>query len=138
MQASIVTIFEAALKAMVRRALVLRGDSSEQIQRNVQKIGNAFQSIKRRREQLKDVLGFDIGTDPLWDRLAAAFEKRRPVAHNLGVIDRKYLERAQVVEAEGREVRIDDAEIKALVDDVADAIEVIHAGVIAGTQDPET
>lgn len=134
----LVTIFEAALKAMVRRALALRDEASEQIQARLQKIGNAFQSVRRCREQVKDVLGFDLGTDPLWDRLAAAFEKRHPVAHNLGVIDRKYLERVQVAEAEGREVRIDAAEIEALIGDVADAIKIIHGGVITGAQDPGT
>jgi len=127
----LVTIFEAALRAMVRRALALRGESSEQVQARLQKIGNAFQSIRRCREHMKDVLGFDLGAAPLWDRLAVAFEKRHPVAHNLGVIDRKYLERVQVAEAEGREVRIDGAEIEALITDVTDAIKIIHGGVIA-------
>lgn len=127
----LVTIFEASLKAIVRRALALRGESSEQVQRRIQKIGNAFQSVRRCREQLNEVLGFDLGTDPLWDRLALAFERRHPVTHNLGVVDRKYLERVQVAEAEGREVHIDSAEIEALIGDVNRAVTIVHACVVS-------
>lgn len=35
-----------------------------------------------------------------------------------------------------REARIDGAEIEALIRDVADAIKVIHGGVIPSAQDP--
>lgn len=127
-----VSIFEAALKAIVRRALIERGDSQEQVDSRFKKIGNSFQSIQRTREQLRGLFGFDLGTDATWDSLSASFEKRHPVTHNLGVIDRKYLERVQEAEREGREIRIGAAEIQSLLVGVQDAVASIYKGVIGG------
>lgn len=45
------------------------------------------------------------------DRLLLIFEKRHPITHNLGVIDRKYLERVSSGEQEGQEVKITEDEI---------------------------
>jgi hypothetical protein len=43
--------------------------------------------------------------------LVHTFEKRHPITHNLGVIDRKYLERMRSAEHEGREVMVTPDEI---------------------------
>jgi len=44
-------------------------------------------------------------------KLNRVFQKRHPITHNLGVVDRKHLERVRSGEAEGTEVRIEKSEI---------------------------
>jgi hypothetical protein len=126
-----VSIFEASIKAIVRRALVERGDPPEQIDVQFKKIGNAFQSIGRTKAQLNELFDFDLSSDAKWERLSSSFEKRHPVTHNLGVIDRKYIERAQEVEREGREMRIPASEIQSLLVNVQEAVAFIHAGLVS-------
>lgn len=128
----VVSTFEAAAKAIARRALVGRELAAEEIEAEMRKVGNAFQSVVRTKEQLLRLFAFEPAPDPLWDRLAAAFEKRHPITHNLGVIDRRYLEKAQRAEHEGREVRITDAEIGALLDDVSEAVRSIYSAPAMG------
>lgn len=125
-----VSIFEAALKALVRRAMVERRTAKEEIEMRFKKIGNAFQGVARTREQLMDSFGFRIEADALWSDISISFEKRHPVTHNLGIIDRKYLERAQMAEREGREVRITPAEIEQLLTNVERAIASIRDGIL--------
>lgn len=125
-----VSIFEASTKAIARRALIERGETQDQIDTHFKKIGNSFQSIQRTKAQLKDLFGFDLGSDPKWDRLSSSFEKRHPVTHNLGVIDRKYLEKVQEAEREGREVRIVAPEVRELLFSVQEAVAFIHKGLI--------
>ena len=48
------------------------------------------------------------------------------MTHNLGVVDRKYLERAQHAESEGRELRISEKEVAVLIEDIYSAISDIH------------
>ncbi|MBX3332358.1 MAG: hypothetical protein KF722_18305 [Nitrospira sp.] len=129
-----VSIFEASAKAIVRRALIERGDTPEQIDAHFKKIGNSFQSIERTRSQLKELFGFDLDADSRWESLSSSFAKRHPVTHNLGVIDRKYLERIQEAEREGREVRISTAEIQNLLIHVEQAVSHIHSKLGATTQ----
>jgi hypothetical protein len=43
--------------------------------------------------------------------LSLTFEKRHPITHNLGVVDRKYLERVHSGELQGREIRITPDEV---------------------------
>lgn len=122
-----VSIFEAALKAMTRRRFSARGESPEQVETRLRKLGNTFQNIARTQEQLAELFGV-AGTDNVdWTSLQQAFEKRHPITHNLGVVDRKYLERAQAAERQGREVRITEAEVEALLVAVSVAVGAIHA-----------
>jgi hypothetical protein len=44
------------------------------------------------------------------------FAKRHPITNNLGVVDRKYLERVESGELHGREVRVSVAEVEAALD----------------------
>jgi len=124
-----VSIFEASIKAIVRRALIERGELQEQIDTQFKKIANSFQNIHRTKAQLRDLFGFDLGPDTKWECLSASFEKRHPVTHNLGVIDRKYLERVQEAEREGREVRIGASEIQSLLVSVQDVVAFVHEGL---------
>lgn len=121
-----VSTFEAASKAIARRALAQRGVPKEYIDTAMNRIGNAFQNVQRTREQLAEHFQVRLDDLPLWERLTRAFEKRHPIAHNLGVVDRKYLERVRQAEREGRELRIAEDEVGQLLADVLGAVELIH------------
>jgi hypothetical protein len=125
-----VSIFEASVKALVRRALTERGDYLSTVDTKMKKIGNSFQSTKRTKEQLLKLFGYSPTRSGLWERLGRCFEKRHPVTHNLGVVDRKYLERAQQAEREGREVRISEKEVAVLLEDIYSAISDIHHALV--------
>lgn len=121
-----VSIFEAAMKAITRRYLVASGKTPEDAEALMKKAGNAFQNVARAGEMLRDVLGVSAAPEVPWDELGASFAKRHPIAHNLGVVDRKYVERAQSSEPEGREVRITAAEVGKTLDHVMAATTAVH------------
>lgn len=121
-----VSIFEASVKALVRRAFTEGGDDPSTVDTKMKKIGNSFQSAERSKEQLLKLFGYAPTQTDIWERLGVCFEKRHPVTHNLGVVDRKYLERAQQAEREGREVRISEKEVAVLLEDIYSAISDIH------------
>ena len=131
-----VSIFEASTRAIVRRAFIERGETTEQVDAYFKKIGNSFQSIERTRSQLNELFGLDLGAEIKWESVSSSFEKRHPVTHNLGVIDRKYLERTREVEREGREVRISTEEIQNLLAHIEVAVSYIHAKLVGRTAPP--
>ena len=121
-----VSIFEAAMKALARRHLAANGLAPEEVDARLKKLGNTFQNITRTGEVLRDQLGLAAVLGVPWDELRAAFEKRHPITHNLGVVDRKYLERAQATDREGREVGITAAEVNTTLDQVLAALSAVH------------
>lgn len=125
-----VSIFEAAMRAVVRRALIARGDSSEEIASTFKKLGNTFQNIDRSQKELVSIFGHDPLSSAISEKLKSAFEKRHPITHNLGVIDRKYMERAQQAEQEGREIRLTAAEITDALSDVLEAITFAYSRLV--------
>lgn len=124
-----VSLFEAVMRALVRRGLAEKGDAEEDVEHQLSKLGNAFQNISRTRQQLADLFVVTVPEDGPWPILAAAFEKRHPITHNLGVVDRKYLERAQAAERHGREVRIAATEVEAMLVAIRDAVAFVHASL---------
>lgn len=124
-----VSLFEAAMRALVRRGLKERGGSTDDVERRMSKLGNAFQNIDRMRQQMADLFAVSVPDDGPWQVLAAAFEKRHPIAHNLGVVDRKYLERAQAAERHGREVRITAADIEQMLLAISESISFAHSAL---------
>lgn len=130
----LVSLFEAAAKALTRRALKQRGEDTEAVEAQLKKVSNSFQSVDRSREQLKKLFGYASTDVEIWGRLGSSFEKRHPVTHNLGVVDKKYLERAKQAEREGREVRITDAEIDSLLKDIFQVISELHREIIGNVR----
>ena len=47
--------------------------------------------------------------------MTQVFAKRHPITHNLGILDRKYLERVESGELYGREVRVSVAEVETAI-----------------------
>ena len=125
-----VSIFEAAVRALVRRALLIRQNDLELIEAKLQKLGNAFQNIERTQKELASMFGSDALGGSISAKLKSIFEKRHPITHNLGVVDRKYIERAQLAGREGREVGITAAEVSEALTDVFGAISLVHKQLI--------
>lgn len=114
-----VSIFEAVLRAFVRRRQQAIGMSAEGMARQNKKIGNGFQSVTRAADLVAGELGmplFDEVKEEQVRLLTRVFEKRHPITHNLGVVDRKYIERARTLEHEGHEVLVSAQEITRALD----------------------
>jgi hypothetical protein len=63
--------------------------------------------------------------------LIRIFEKRHPITHNLGVVDRKYIERMQSAEREGREIRIVPQEISSATSTILEIISSVHKSLFS-------
>lgn len=111
----IVSVFETVLKTITRRHLSKTGVPPGEADKSIGKIRNGYQNIAKAinifyahtgLELFKDVSDEDVQS------LELTFEKRHPITHNLGIIDRKYLERVRTGEVVGREVRVSEAEVE--------------------------
>ena len=114
-----VSIFEAVLRAMVRRLQDEAGMPKEDVEQQNKKIGNGFQNARRAADLFSTVLAVPLYvgvSESDIDFLARVFEKRHPITHNLGVVDRKYLDKVQTAEREGREVWVSAREIEQALD----------------------
>lgn len=134
-----VSIFEAVLKAMVRRHLIAIGTDQEAVEKAFKQIGNAFQNMERAADVLTEKVNVrlpDILTAAELHRLGSIFGKRHPITHNLGVIDRKYLERVQSAEQEGKEVLVTVSEVEESIDLSLTIFRSMHAALFEGTATP--
>jgi hypothetical protein len=127
----IVSIFEAVLKFILRRYLIKKGSSAEEVNDVFDKrIRNHFQNPSKASEIYNDIVGislFEGITEEEMSFIKASFEKRHPITHNLGVIDRKYIERAISGGLEGREIRITTDEIERLLSLVQKVINNLYS-----------
>lgn len=117
-----VSIFEAVLKIITERYLSGGGMNSDEIIEIFQKkVRNKYQNIKLSGETFLEQVGFDLFegiSDMDLELLRVTFEKRHPITHNLGIVDRKYIDRVRSGELEGREIRV-------TADEVLKAIKII-------------
>ena len=115
----VVSIFEAVLKVLVRRYKYQNGTSAEEVDKLYNSIGNTFQSIKRSEEAFSIKIGlplfYEMSVGEI-DMLTQIFENRHPITHNLGVVDKKYIQKARSAEEEGKEVLITEKEISRVID----------------------
>jgi len=124
-----VSVFEAVLRAIVRRYKCQNGASDDEVDKFFSSIGNAFQNISRSQEifstQVRVPLFYEMSTGGI-ELLSRAFQKRHPITHNLGVVDKKYIQRARSAEAEGREILISEEEISEIVGISMQAFASLH------------
>lgn len=124
----LVSIFEASLKYEVRRYSQDQGESEEALEKRMKKIGSKLQSVRMAQEILPKQCGtgFEYFDSSKLSALDAFFQKRHPITHNLGVIDRKYLDRIKSYEKEGREIRVSLDELHTASQTVFDLLESYH------------
>lgn len=121
----VVSIFEAVLKAITRRHLLTQSMPPKEVSEKLEKVvRNSYQNVASAATTFRTVVGMEllegISKADLTD-LSSAFEKRHPITHNLGIIDRKYLEKARSRETEGREIRISAPEVLRTIE-IANAV----------------
>jgi len=110
-----VSIFEAVMKIITSRHLINQGTSADETADILEKqIRNQYQNIKSAQVVFKKFVGIDLFEglpDMSLEALTLIFEKRHPITHNLGVIDRKYLARVRSGELQGREIKVSSQEM---------------------------
>ena len=111
----LVSIFEAVMKIITYKHLTNQGSSRDEALYIIEKqIRNKYQNVKTADETFKKFVGFalfeDI-SDKSLEALKHVFEKRHPITHNLGVIDRKYLMRVRSGQPQGQEVKVSSQEL---------------------------
>ena len=111
-----VSIFEAVLKILVGRHLVAQGGSKDEVHTVfVTTIRNTFQNVGTAAKTFQATCGvtlFDGLPNTQREELDQTFAMRHPITHNLGVMDRQYLERVRSGEFEGRELLVDAARVE--------------------------
>lgn len=130
----VVSIFEAVLKAMLRRHMTSCDNSADEIDKLFKdRIRNGFQSPKRAEEIIRNRMGqelFSGVSQEKVEQLCSTFEKRHPITHNLGVVDRKYLGKAYETEREGREVGVSSEEIEAAISMCMEVLARLHSSAL--------
>lgn len=138
----VVSIFEAAMKFITRRALAGRGMTEPDVNDILTKrVRNDYQNVdkaERLFQELFQAALFDCLSASERKDLSDTFEKRHPITHNLGIVDRKYLQRAAASALEGREVRVTAEEIRAAIARVDCVIDRACQDLLGTTAFPAT
>lgn len=114
-----VSIFEAVLRAMTRRHLRLTLSVEETDEVLKKRIGNKYQNITLAGDLAQQEFGiplFSVLSSDEFEAIKLIFEKRHPITHNLGIVDRKYLEKVASGELEGRDIRVSAEEVSQIID----------------------
>ena len=126
----VVSLLEAAMKAIVRRKLLTDGHSAEEVDETMKKrVRNRFQSFGGCVTVLRQLFDLDLTLALAADggkQFERTTEKRHPITHNLGIVDRAYLEKVSTGEAEGRDVNLDENEVVAALDAALSLIRHAH------------
>lgn len=127
----VVSIFEAVMKIITSRHLIKQGAQLDEVMGVLEKqIRNQFQNIKSAQDIFRKHVGIELFeglSGQSLEVLNLVFEKRHPITHNLGVIDRKYLARVRSGELQGREIRVSSQE-------VLDVIEITRSVISSAYQ----
>lgn len=126
----VVSIYEAVLKALLGRYLKQKGMESDEVEKLMsKKVRNGFQNVERSRAIILEHTGhelFDTIDGSAVSDLKNAFEMRHPITHNLGVIDRKYLERSLEAAQEGREIRVTRPVVEQSITTCLEVVSTLH------------
>jgi len=127
----LVSIFEATLKIEIRRRLKAVGRSDDEIEAAMKKLGSRLQNVDQSVLAIAEICGdialFQDGT--VAERLNRTFQKRHPITHNLGVIDKKYLDRVRSGDQVGSEVRVSKSEVEIALADVSAVLVSFHVRI---------
>lgn len=112
----VVSVFEAVLKVITKRHLMKSGLTVDETTKRLDKtVRNSYQNVETAGLTFRAQVGLELYegiSDNDVMELKHIFEKRHPITHNLGVIDRKYLDRALSGGMEGREIRVTAKEVE--------------------------
>jgi len=125
-----VSIFEATLRYLVKRHLTDKAISQDEIESIFRKrIRNKFQNITFASALIKELteeeLFMDLKKEQV-DFLEMIFQKRHPITHNLGIVDKKYLEMVRSDEIAGVDVRVTVEEVRKAISLSLKALDSYH------------
>jgi hypothetical protein len=127
----VISIYEAVLRAMLVRQLTGTGKTSDEIHGILKDcVRNKLQNIWLSQQVFQELVTIDIFetvSPQQTETLRQIFEKRHPITHNLGVMDKKYLQRVRSAEREGHEVLVNLDEVNAAVSITRDVVTRLHA-----------
>lgn len=133
-----VSIFEAVLRVLVKRYLRDTGLSEDKLDNFFKKLRNSFQNVHRSIDIFSKEIGIPLfiesSADEI-DELSCIFEKRHPITHNLGVVDKKYLEKARTAEKEGKEVLVSTKEIERALELSMKTFRSLHKRMFTASDD---
>ncbi len=128
-----VSVFEASIRTMIRRYLKGVGSSDEEVEDFIgKKVGNRLQTPALAETVIQEHFHFQLFADmSTGDRetFVQVFQKRHPITHNLGIVDRKYVLRSSTDEQEGRDVRVSLAEVLKAIELSKGTVSRLHAGL---------
>jgi hypothetical protein len=111
----VVSIFEAVLKLISQRMLACINASVDEKEKFFKRLRNKFQNPINADSIFAEKFDIEIFKEvgkSAKSHLSEIFSKRHPITHNLGIVDRKYIERSSDTAKEGTEIMVDAAEIK--------------------------
>lgn len=119
----LVSLVEVVLKILTKRHLVMTGmEDSEADDLLRRRVRNAYQNLDRAAKVFPEQTGVELRNAAIspeeFERLAKSLQKRHPITHNLGVVDRQYLERASAGGLVGQEIRVTQQEVQWAIDKV--------------------
>lgn len=124
-----VSLFEGVLRFEVKHRLSLQGKNKNELETYSNKIGNSFQNIQKSEEIYAsdfNISIFNSISSAEREAISSAFQKRHPITHNLGVIDKKYIEHIRAFESEGRDIKVTSDEINNLLEALIRVFRAIH------------
>jgi hypothetical protein len=92
----------------------------------------SFQNIVAARSKLQKEAGIDIASGLAlgeWDFVCEQFQKRRLLAHKMGIIDDEFVRKTGSSFVVGRKVPIDEAEVRRLVEILKTVVKTLYSGV---------
>jgi len=135
-----VSIFETVLKIMTSRHLLAKGQShQEAVQIFYKTVRNTYQNVGSASQTFKELLGAELFQgfdDAERQELDSVFAMRHPIAHNLGIVDRRYLDRVRSGELEGREISANPGRIERTMKLAQRVLEQAYARVFAPAATP--
>lgn len=138
----LVSIFESVMKVITARHLEETSLPQDEVVEILEKkIRNKYQNIDSASRTFKKYVDVDLYLEiPIRDVefLKLAFEKRHPITHNLGVVDRKYLEKVRSGELEGREVRVGVRELIRATQITTDIISNVYLRVLKDSRSSDS
>ena len=135
----LVSIFEATLRREIRRHAKENGETDDKIEQQMKRIGSRLQSVRNAIEILPKncPVGLDHVDRAILNQLDTLFQKRNPITHNLGIVDRKYLERIRSSEQEGKDVQVSKEELWVATSTVFEVLESFHLLLFPGATKAE-